>query len=39
MIETKMSNDLGVPITCNVEKIHISNEKENSYADIYIEFK
>ncbi len=38
MIETKMSNDLGVPIKCNIEKIHISDKKEDSYADISIEF-
>ncbi len=39
MIETKMSNDLGVPIKCNIEKIHISDKKEDSYVDISIEFK
>ncbi len=39
MIETKMSNDLGVPIKCNIEKIHISDKIEDSYSDISIEFK
>ena len=39
MIETKMSNDLGVPIKCNIEQIHISDKKEDSYVDISIEFK
>jgi predicted transcriptional regulator len=39
MIETKMSNDLGVPIICNIEKIHISDIKEDSYVDMSIEFK
>lgn len=39
MIETKMSNDLGVPIKCNIDKIHISDKKEDSYVDISIEFK
>ena len=39
MIETKMSNDLGVPIKCNIEKIHISDKKEDSYIDISIEFE
>ncbi len=39
MIETKMSDDLGVPIKCNIEKIHISDKKEDSYVDISIEFK
>jgi len=39
MFETKMSSDLGVPITCNIEKLHISDKIEESYVDLSIEFK
>ncbi|MFX0135250.1 MAG: winged helix-turn-helix domain-containing protein [Candidatus Hodarchaeota archaeon] len=39
IIESKMSTDLGVPITCNIETIHISDKKEESHVDLSIEFK